>query len=81
MKNYLFIVMVCLFVCSYSSGVNLVVNAGFETSEATSGGVPSGYGHWNGDYSAIVGATGGIIPYESSQMLQFKGTSFNGGGG
>ena len=80
MKEFTTTLIVCLFICNVSFGTNLVVNGGFETSETTSGGSPSSYGDWNGDYSAIVGATGGITPYEGSQMLQFKGTGFNGAG-
>jgi hypothetical protein len=80
MKELTCAIMVCLVVCGASFGANLVVNAGFETSETTSGGWPSNYGDWNGDYSAIVGATSGITPYEGTQMLQFKGTGFSGAG-
>lgn len=78
MKNYLFMAMACLLALTSTSFGELVVNAGFETSETTGGGWPNSYGDWNGDYSAIVGATGGITPYEGSQMLQFKGTSHYG---
>jgi hypothetical protein len=59
---------------------NLVVNPGFETAENTSGGPSGVYGDWNGDYSAIVGATSGITPMGGSKMLQFKGTSHNDSG-
>lgn len=81
MKNYLLAVGVCLLALQASVfGANLAVNAGFETSETTSGGWPSSYDNWNGDYSAIVGTTSGVSPYDGSKMLQFKGTSFSGAG-
>jgi len=80
MKKFTIVMTVCLLICNYSFGTNLAVNGGFETSETTSGGWPDSYGDWNGDYSAIVGATGGVMPYEGSQMLQFRGTSHGGTG-
>jgi hypothetical protein len=48
--------------------------------ESTHGSWPRIYGDWNGEDSAIVGATLGITPMKGSKMLQFLGTSFNGGG-
>ncbi len=80
MRYFLLAAAASLFVVSSGIGANLAVNPGFETMETTSGGWPGSYGHWNGDYSAIVGETGGITPYEGNSMLQFKGTSFNGAG-
>ncbi len=58
------------------NAANLVANPGFETAESTSGGRPSSYGDWKGDYSAIVGPTLGITPLGGSKMLQYMGTAF-----
>jgi hypothetical protein len=64
------VVLVCSGTCV---AANLVVNGGFETSEPTQGNWPSVYGDWLGDYSGVVGATGGIAPYGGARMLQFRG--------
>jgi hypothetical protein len=82
-KVQFIIVIIISILCLQGVGnaVNLVVNPGFETAESTSGGPPGSYGDWNGDYSAIVGATSGITPMDGgSYMLQFKGTSHSGSG-
>lgn len=75
----LFLSILCL--AAVGNAANLVVNPGFETTEPTSGGLPSIYGDWKGDYSAIVSSTSGIAPMEGSKMLQFQGTDFGGSGG
>jgi hypothetical protein len=81
-KEILAIMVICLVFCLTvtANAANLVANPGFETVENTSGGPPSIYGDWNGDYSAIIGTTSGITPLGGSKMLQFKGTSHNDGG-
>lgn len=74
----LLLAVICL--SGVGNAANLVVNPGFETAEGTSGGLPSSYGDWRGDYSAIVGPTSGITPLGGSKMLQFLGTSYNDSG-
>ncbi|HAL45303.1 MAG: hypothetical protein A2Y12_06470 [Planctomycetes bacterium GWF2_42_9] len=66
---------------AYSNGANLIANPGFETPESTSGSWPGSFGDWNGDSSAIVGTTYGIVPAEGSKMLQFVGTGLSSSGG
>ena len=65
---------------SFCVAGNMVDNSGFEVYEDTSGGWPSSYGDWKGDYSAVEGATSGISPLEGSQMLQLMGSSSTGAG-
>jgi PEP-CTERM motif-containing protein len=50
---------------------NLVTNPGFESQVSTLGSWPSGYGYWQGDYSAIVTTENGVAPQGGSQMLNF----------
>lgn len=75
-----FVLLIVLVVTSFCGAANLVVNSSFETIEPTSGGLPTTYGDWSGDYSSIVGATSGINPLGGSKMLQFLGTSYADGG-
>lgn len=68
------LIMIMLGCISY--GQNLVVNEGFETMEVTGWGPPSSYGDWGYDYSMIVPASPGVVPYEGIQMLQFLATGW-----
>lgn len=57
--------------------INLLSNHSFETIEETSGGWPtSPLDVWKGDWSSIVTAENGIVPYDGTQMLKFLGTDF-----
>lgn len=77
-KSLLLTLVAVLLLSAQGYGLNLVINPGFETAESTSGGMPTNYGDWNGDYSQIVTTTSsGITPHQGSGMLQFLGTGFN----
>ncbi len=60
-------------------GENLLTNGGFETAEATSGGLPGSVADWRGDVSTIVRADRGIAPHSGDQMLRFDATGWSGG--
>jgi len=79
-KRFVFVLATVFVTASFCGAANLAVNSSFETTEITSGGPPTTYGDWNGDYSSIVGATSGINPLGGSKMLQFLGTSYGDGG-
>ncbi len=62
----------------YGSGPPIpgqLMNPGFETPAYTTGGWPTGFGYWRGDYSEIVTADNGIAPSEGDRMLKFIATS------
>jgi hypothetical protein len=69
---YLIAIVFTLIVAPVCMG-NLAANSGFEAYEGTSGGRPSMYGDWRGDFSEIVGSRLGITPFEGSRILQFEG--------
>src|SRR5690606_34281805 len=61
-------------------GENLLVNPGFELPEETTQWLPTSFGDWGGDLTAIVGGQSGILP-QDSQMLHLLGTFVTGTGG
>lgn len=73
-----------LFTCGCVAAINsaatagLVTNPSFETPEDTFifgfPGLPSTYGDWGGDLSAIVTAENSILPRTGSRMLRFDAT-------
>ena len=79
LKSVLLVIVCLSFVLVKVSSVeaDLITNPGFETFENTSvigyPGLPSTYGDWGGDKSAIVSAENGITPY-GTQMLRFDAT-------
>ena len=78
-KNIVWGVGVLVLLQPYGSlGANQVVNGGFETVEPTDTPLPSTFGDWGGDVTAIVTAEAGIVPPEGSRMLHFINTNPHG---
>lgn len=68
----------CVAAIGSTATAGLVTNPSFETLEEThingDPGLPSTYGDWGGDLSAIVTAENGITPRTGSRMLRFDAT-------
>lgn len=77
--RFVFIVSLLLIV-PQAVEANLLVNGGFETVGDVPNYIPTGYGYWAQDVSAIVGATDSITPTEGTHMLKFINTGTNGPG-
>ena len=76
-KSFFVATVVILVFSTTVFSINLLNNHSFETDEETSGGWPtSPLDVWKGDYSSIVTAENGIVPYNGTQMLKFLGTGF-----
>ena len=69
-RSIKFLIVFMIMASQVSSGMNFVVNGGFETLTNIQS-LPNDYGYWGYDPVEIVTTSQGITPFGGSQMLRF----------
>lgn len=68
----IFLILICLSVCSAANAASLAVNGGFENVLPIHHD-PAGYGEWFGNPAEMISSENGIVPTEGTKMLKYTG--------